>query len=160
MPAVAGIVLALPSVWLVSRNDGEHGSAGVADALIAGMGFAVQFLAMARVPADAGFWPIAVSRAVSVCAIVPLVLLSSATLRLSRPTVAKAAAAGALGTVAILLYWYATHQQLVAVATVLTALYPAIPVVLAMVFLRERATRTQVTGLIGAGAAVGLIALG
>jgi drug/metabolite transporter (DMT)-like permease len=75
-------------------------------------------------------------------------------------TAVKAAAAGALGSVAILLYWYATQRQLVAVATVLTALYPAIPVVLAMLFLRERANRTQVAGLIGAGAAVGLIAIG
>ncbi|WP_236725205.1 hypothetical protein [Amycolatopsis orientalis] len=108
-------------------------------------------------PADAGFWPIALSRAVSACAIVPLVLLSSAGFRLPGVTALKAAAVGALGSVAILLYWYATHRQLVAVATVL---YPAIPVVLAMLFLRERARRTQVAGLLGAGAAVGLIAVG
>jgi drug/metabolite transporter (DMT)-like permease len=45
-------------------------------------------------------------------------------------------------------------------ATVLAALYPAIPVVLAITFLRERPSRAQTAGLGCAAAAIGLIALG
>jgi drug/metabolite transporter (DMT)-like permease len=43
---------------------------------------------------------------------------------------------------------------------VLAALYPTVPVLLALVFLRERLSRTQVAGLLGAGAAIALLSLG
>lgn len=45
-------------------------------------------------------------------------------------------------------------------ATVLAALYPAIPVMLAFVVLHERLARTQIVGLALTGAAIGLISLG
>jgi drug/metabolite transporter (DMT)-like permease len=38
-------------------------------------------------------------------------------------------------------------------------MYPAIPVVLAIVLMRERLARGQVLGLLGAGAAIALIAM-
>jgi drug/metabolite transporter (DMT)-like permease len=58
------------------------------------------------------------------------------------------------------LYTLATREQLLAVAVVLTALYPVVPVVLGLTVLRERVTWSQTAGLGLAGAAVGLIALG
>ena len=156
--AAAGIVLALPAIWLVSGG-GRFAGPGIRYALIAGAGFAVQFLAMKPVPLQAGLWPIVVSRAASVAVILPLVLSTGTSVTL-RPRLAwPAAAAGALGSVAIVLYWVATHQQLLAVATVLAALYPAIPVVLALLFLGERLSRKQTLGLCGAAAALGLLAL-
>jgi drug/metabolite transporter (DMT)-like permease len=48
---------------------------------------------------------------------------------------------------------------MLAVAVVLAALYPVVPVLLGLTVLRERLTRTQAVGLGMAGAAVGLIAL-
>ena len=66
---------------------------------------------------------------------------------------------GAIGTLAIVCYTMATRQQLLAVAVVLTALYPVVPVLLGLTVLRERVTATQTAGLGLAGAAVGLIAL-
>lgn len=156
--AIAGIVLALPAIWLVSGG-GRPAGPGIRDALVAGAGFAMQFLAMKPVPLDAGLWPIVVSRAASVAVILPLVLATGTPLAL-RPRLAwPAAAAGALGSVAIVLYWVATHQQLLAVATVLAALYPAIPVVLALLFLGERLSRKQTLGVCGAAAALALLAL-
>ncbi|MBN6033282.1 EamA family transporter [Amycolatopsis sp. 195334CR] len=162
LTAGAGVVCALVAVWLVSRTGpAERGiPPGFLDAVIAGIGFAVQFLAMARVPADAGLWPIAVSRISSVVVIAVLLLGTGHTLRMLPRPALLAGAAGVLGSVALLLYWYATQQQLVAMATVLSALYPAIPVVLAMVFLGERVNRTQTAGLLGAVAAIALITLG
>lgn len=68
-------------------------------------------------------------------------------------------AAGALGTAAITMYALATREQLLSLAVVLTALYPAIPVILAMTFLHERLTRAQKFGLVCAGAAIALISL-
>jgi hypothetical protein len=65
----------------------------------------------------------------------------------------------AVGTLAIACYTLATREQMLAVAVVLAALYPVVPVLLWLTVLRERLTRTQAVGLGMAGAAVGLIAL-
>jgi drug/metabolite transporter (DMT)-like permease len=67
---------------------------------------------------------------------------------------------GSAGSVAIVLYLLATQHQLFALATVLASLYPAIPVVLALVFLHERLSRTQLAGLALTAASVVLISLG
>ncbi|MFJ9251032.1 EamA family transporter [Streptomyces sp. NPDC101776] len=75
------------------------------------------------------------------------------------PTGAWAVAAGVVGTVAIVLYLAAIAHQLMAVATVLCSLCPAVPVVLALLLLGERLSRRQVFGLVCAGLAVALIAL-
>ncbi|MGV9855448.1 EamA family transporter [Streptomyces sp. NPDC003442] len=76
-----------------------------------------------------------------------------------RRAAAVAAVAGALGTLATILYLLATRRESLSVAVVLSALYPAVPVLLALTFLRERITRPQAVGLLGAGLAIGLIAL-
>ncbi|MER8153663.1 EamA family transporter [Streptomyces sp. NPDC094472] len=185
LPALTGIALGLPALWLVSR--GERGEArpggearpaetpaaaragraqgadrlppALVTALVAGVGLAVHFFALARIPATAGWWPVVVSRAVSVAVILALFPATGARLRLPRREVAAAAVAGVLGTVATVLYLLATRQELLSVAVVLSALYPAVPVLLALTFLRERITRPQAVGLLGAGVAIGLIAL-
>ncbi|WP_262505011.1 EamA family transporter [Streptomyces sp. TRM68367] len=166
--ALVGIAAAFPALWLVSRGPesvrppgpaGGRRSSAVADALVAGVGFAVQFLAMARVPEGTGLWPVAASRVASVVLISGLLAGQGAPWGLRSRQAAAAAGAGALGTLAILLYLAATRQQLVAVANVLAALYPAVPVLLAMVFLRERTTAARTLGLLRAAAAIALIAL-
>ncbi|GAA1210630.1 MULTISPECIES: DMT family transporter [Streptomyces violaceusniger group] len=178
-PALTGIALGLPALWLVSRGEPSeprgprepheprpgHGRGtdpsrpAVVLALIAGVGLALHFFALARIPASAGWWPVVVSRAVSVPVILALFPATGASLRLPRRAAAMAAVAGALGTLATILYLLATRQELLSVAVVLSALYPAVPVLLALTFLRERITRPQAVGLLGAGLAIGLIAL-
>ncbi|QIS11524.1 EamA family transporter [Nocardia arthritidis] len=158
-----GIVVALPAIWLISAGPATTGHvtgpSAVRDSLIAGVGFAVQFLGMTRIPLSAGLWPVVVSRVVSVLVIMSLVLATVSNRRMPAGWGCAAAGAGAIGSVAIILYWIATHQQLMAVATVLAALYPAIPVLLALIFLRERVNRRQTAGLLGAATAIALLAL-
>ncbi|MEV7092465.1 DMT family transporter [Amycolatopsis sp. NPDC051045] len=161
--ALAGVCCAVPALWLVSRSRGERAgrtAAGIPDAFVAGLGFAVQFVALSRIPAEAGFWPVVLSRAVSVVAIAGLVTATRVPWRLPLRLFAPAAFAGACGSAAIVFYLLAAQQQLLAVATVLAALYPAVPVLLALVFLRERLSRAQIAGLLGAGAAIALVSLG
>jgi drug/metabolite transporter (DMT)-like permease len=159
--AVAGVCCAIPALWLVSRGTREKRTAvGIPDAFVAGLGFAVQFVALSRIPAEAGFWPVVISRAVSVVAIAGLVTATRAPWRLPARLLGPAAFAGACGSAAIVLYLLAAQHQQLAVATVLAALYPAVPVLLALVFLRERLSRAQVAGLLGAGAAIALVSLG
>ncbi|MEO3763441.1 EamA family transporter [Streptomyces sp. B8F3] len=185
--AFAGIAAAFPALWLVSRGPdrqagdagreshavpvrrGEerdpaliarrpHGSASV-DAVIAGAGFATHFVAVARMPQEGDLWAITVSRAVSVAVVAITVRGDRAPWRLPRHCAPHVAAAGVLGTLATVLYLFAARAELMAVATVLAALYPAIPVLLALLVLRERLTLRQSAGLVCAGAAIGLIAM-
>jgi drug/metabolite transporter (DMT)-like permease len=159
--AIGGVCCAIPALWLVSRGTrGKRTAAGMPDAFVAGLGFAVQFVALSRIPAEAGFWPVVVSRGVSVVAIACLVAATRAPWRLPARLLGPAAFAGLCGSAAIVLYLLAAQHQVLAVATVLAALYPAVPVLLALVFLRERLSRAQVAGLLGAGAAIALVSLG
>ncbi|MFI1789519.1 EamA family transporter [Streptomyces olivaceoviridis] len=132
---------------------------GVSAAPAASVGFGVRFLAMAQVGADGGLWPVVVSRGASVLLIAVVLAPYRSPVMLPGRLAAVAGVGGAVGTVAILLHLAATRHQLMAVATVLTALYPAVPVLPAPAFLHERLTRRQTAGLVCAAAAIALIAL-
>jgi drug/metabolite transporter (DMT)-like permease len=151
--AWAGIVVALPALWLVGRSDGGDKPGGVGDALIASVGFAVQYLALAQ--ADAGLWPVVASRLAAV-----LVVLSTARRRISVRSGVGAALTGATAAFALICYLLAAREALDVVAVVLSSLYPAIPVLLGITLLRERLSRWQTVGLVAATAAVGLLAVG
>ncbi|TNC27741.1 EamA family transporter [Amycolatopsis alkalitolerans] len=160
-PAVlawAGVVLALPALWLVGRTRGGGGSNGAVDALIAGAGIATQYLALAQARPGAGLWPVVSGRVAAILILLPLVLATHP--RLPARLAPAAAAAGALAALALACYLLATRQQLVVIAVVLSSLYPAIPVLLGITVLRERLSSRQVTGLLAAAAAVVLLALG
>ena len=146
--AWGGIVVAVPALWLVARTRGPAKPAGVTDALLASVGIAVQYLALAQ--ADAGLWAVVAGRVAAALVVLPAV---------RRPVTAllPAAACGATAALALTCYLLATWHQLVTVAVVLSSLYPAIPVLLGVTLLRERLNRWQVSGLAGATAAIGLL---
>jgi drug/metabolite transporter (DMT)-like permease len=153
-----GIAAAAPALWLITRvGRGRPSATGSADGLVSGLGFALQFIALVPVDPAAGLWPLVASRVASVVTILPMA--ARAPLRMAWPLALAAIVSGAIGTLAIVCYLMATRQQLLAVAVVLTALYPVVPVLLGLTVLRERVTVTQTAGLGLAGAAVGLIAL-
>ena len=149
--AWAGIVVAVPALWLVAHTRGPAKPDGVGDALIASVGIAVQYLALAQ--AEAGLWAVVAGRVAAALVVLPAV-------RRPVTAVVPAAACGAAAALALTCYLLATWQQLVTVAVVLSSLYPAIPVLLGITLLRERLTGTQIFGLVCAGAAVGLLVVG
>jgi drug/metabolite transporter (DMT)-like permease len=153
-----GIAAAAPALWLIT-GAGRATAAGSADGLFSGLGFALQFVALVPVDPAAGLWPLVASRAASVAVTVPVVLAARAPVRMPRRLAIGCVCSGAVGTLAIACYTFATREQLLSVAVVLSALYPVVPVLLGLTVLRERLTRTQTAGLGLAGAAVGLIAL-
>ena len=155
-----GIAAAAPALWLITHARGRATAEGSADGLVSGLGFALQFVALVPVDPAAGLWPLVASRVASVLAILPMVVAGRARLRMPPRHLLATVGSGAIGTLAIVLYTLATREQLLAVAVVLTALYPVVPVVLGLTVLRERVTWRQAAGLGLAGAAVGLIALG
>lgn len=163
--AVAGIILALPAVWLVSTVDRAAGgtgpaSAGVRDGLLAGVGFAVLFFGLDRAGTGSGLWPVVVAEGASVVLLVAAVLLRRPPRLAGLRMTAAAGSVGLLGAAATVLFFLATTTGLLAVAAVLTALYPAFTVLLARLTLGERLSRMQAVGLCVAAVAVTLIVAG
>lgn len=153
-----GMVAAVPALWLVSRTGTGTRSGPVAlDSLIAGTGIALQYLALAQAPSHAGLWPVAAGRLAATLVLLPVALSARRPLRLPWRQGLPAAATGSTAALALIFYLLATRQQLLAVAVVLSSLYPAIPVLLGIAVLHERLTRTQVAGLSAAIAAIALL---
>ena len=161
-----GVACAFPAIWLVSRAPEVQGtepnrrSSGVVDGLLAGLGFGVLFAALGQVPESAGLKPLALTQATSVIAIIALAML----LRqgwVPRDRYAwRAAYIGGLGALATTLFLLATQAGLLTVASVLSSLYPAVTVLLAVTLLRERIHPPQAAGLALALTAVVLVAAG
>lgn len=165
--AWTGIVVAVPALWTVARRGGgaagggrTPATAGSADALMAGVGIALQYLALAQAGPDAGVWPVAAGRVTAVATVLPVACGSGTPLRLPLRTATAAAATGTAAACALVLYLLAVREQLVSVAVVLSSLYPVIPVLLGVTVLRERLTLLQVAGLAGAAAAIALLTAG
>jgi drug/metabolite transporter (DMT)-like permease len=163
--AWAGIVLALPGIWLVAREEGNldgsspHAAdaadaggtrmaAGLLDGVLAGMGFGLLFAALGQVHDGAGYWPLVANQGTSVVAlVVAAVALGGDPIPRQRAE-AVGLVPGVLATVAVLLFVLATHEGLLSLAAVITSLYPAFTVLLAIVVLRERVHRAQAVGLV------------
>lgn len=159
---VVGVVLALPAIWLVSVGGAgvRRARRRVADGLCAGVGFGIQFAALGQVAAGGGLAPLALSQAVSVASIVAGGVAARAPWATRGGTGNPAILAGALAGAATVAFQLAAQRGLLSVASVLTALYPAVTVVLATLLLGERVGRVQGAGLGLAAAAVILIASG
>ncbi|URM88894.1 EamA family transporter [Streptomyces sp. MRC013] len=161
--ALAGLPLALAAVVLVSAGHGAGAARPSRTALLlafgAGTAIALQLVFLHQAPSDSGVAPLIVGRAVS--SAVTLAAAGTMYRRLGpeRPAYAMSAAAGALDSVANLLFLLAARGGDLAVVAVITALYPAGTVLLARVLLAERIHRGQLAGLGAAAVAVGLLAL-
>lgn len=164
--AIGGVVLALPAVWLVSTVDkatgaGEAGSAaGVVDGLLAGLGFGLLFLGLARGGKDAGLWPVAISMITAALVMSAVAVIARVDMRPGLPVIRGAAGVGTLGAAAAVAFFLATHRGLLALVAVLASLYPAVTVLLARLVLGERFGRVQTVGLAMASVAVVLIVAG
>ncbi len=161
-----GVACAFPAIWLVSRaadspdSVGPDSNSGVVDGLLAGLGFGVLFAALGQVDDTAGLWPLALTQAMSVVAIIGLATVLRQAWVPRERYASRALAIGGLGAVATTLFLLATRAGLLSVASVLSSLYPAITVLLAVIVLREHIHRIQAAGLALALAAVVMVALG
>jgi drug/metabolite transporter (DMT)-like permease len=156
-----GIAVAVPALWLMSTTGDKlrtTTSPAMVDGLIAGVGIALQYLALAQSSPHSGLWPVLAGRVTALLTLLPLIFVTHASLRL-RPTAAMACAAtGVAAGLALVCFLAAARLQLVAIAVVLSSLYPAVPVLLGITTLHERLTRLQIAGLVGAGASIVLLA--
>jgi drug/metabolite transporter (DMT)-like permease len=158
----AGIAAALPGIWLVSREPAGTGrrALGLADGVLAGLGFGLLFAATGQVPEEAGIWPLVVTQAVAVVAVVVTAMALRSRWMPDHPSQAWGLVAGFLATVAMVCFLLATQTGLLTVAAVLTSLYPAFTILLAFTVLREHIHRGQALGLALCAMTVALVAAG
>lgn len=165
-----GIAIALPGIWFVSREEnsaaadpetgaGSGTSAGLVDGVLAGVGFGLVFAALGQVPDGAGFWPLSAAQLTSVLTLLAAAIALGGDPRPRRREDLWGLVPGLLATAAVLLFMLATRQGLLSIAAVITSLYPAFTVLLAVTALRERVHRTQAAGLVLCAAAVVLVSL-
>jgi drug/metabolite transporter (DMT)-like permease len=155
-----GFAIAVPAIWLMTSRPGPRSgtTAGSGWALLSGAAFALQYVALARADAAAGLWPLALNRLVAVLTVAPIAVRPDR-LRMDRRTALLAVASGVLGTSAIAAFLFATREQALSVAVVLTSLYPAVTVLLGLTVLHERLSLRQAAGLVCAAATVVLVSL-
>ncbi|ROP52002.1 EamA family transporter [Streptomyces sp. PanSC9] len=160
---LVGLPLALVAVVLVSAGHGAGSARPSRTALLlalgAGAAIALQLVFLHQAPAGSGVAPLIVGRAVSSAVTLAAAGLMHRRLGPERPAYAMSAAAGALDSVANLLFLLAARSGDLTVVAVITALYPAGTVLLARGVLAERIHRGQLAGLGTAAVAVGLLAL-
>jgi drug/metabolite transporter (DMT)-like permease len=163
--AIAGVVLALLAVVLVSRQAADKDvtphrfTLKVAWLTVgSGLAFGLNFVMIAQAPVAAGLWPLVFARAGATVLVVVIAAVSG---NLRAPTghpLRLAMLAAVLDVSANVAMLLALQASLLSLAGVLMSLYPAATVLLAIVVLRERVTRWQVLGMVLALAAVAMIA--
>ena len=161
MPAVAGVLVALPAIVLVAASGSVRGKLGpgLLDGLLAGLAFGVLFIGLAQAGRQAGLWPVASEQTGTLLITLAVAVRSREPLRIPVRAAGLAVLAGAGGTAATLAYFYATHFSMLAIAAVLVSLYPGVTVLLARAVLHERFSPAQRAGLGLATLAIIAIAL-
>lgn len=158
-----GIAAAAPAIGLVSWHSAGRGGSdrlGLLYGAIAGCAFALLFIALDRAGTSAGAWPLVPGQALSILFAIPFGARSLRSApRPGRSTAAYMVGAAVLGGIANLLFLASTGKGELAIVAVLSAMYPAVTVLLARLLLKERWSRLQVLGLLLAGVAVVLVAI-
>jgi drug/metabolite transporter (DMT)-like permease len=157
-----GILLGVTAVLLVSRTteDHPHGKIAfriLAFATLAGLGFGFYFIFLARAGDHSGLWPLVISRVASALAIIPLAAQQGAIRRVPNRLLGYVVLAGCCDALANLFFLLASRHGLLSLASVLTSLYPAVTVMLAVGLLHEHTSRVQRAGLALAAASIVLI---
>jgi len=158
---VAGIGCALIAVVLVSRShDPDAGRSGIEYALVGGIGLGLFNVAVGAFPEHRVAWPLVVIKGAALIALVAIVVVGRRPWRIPRPVLPALVAVALLDLAGNGLYVLATQAGRLDVAATLSSLYPVTTVVLAILLLQERVSRTHLAGIIMAGLAIALIAGG
>jgi drug/metabolite transporter (DMT)-like permease len=171
--AWAGVLLAVPAIMAVSvsarsRTVVAAGNprllrerrVGVGFGIGAGAGCAVSLIGLGEAGSTAGLWPVL---AVQVAALTTVGVVAASTGDLHSPSHGswgQSTASGVLGCGAAIFYLLATHAGLLAVAAVVTSLFPVVTVGLAVAVAGEQLGRIRLAGLALATISISLIAVG
>ena len=156
---IAGFLLAVIGIWLISRSEDGSRPEGIGMAALAGIGFAGFYLCVKQTGDSSALWVAAVAKISSFTLTAALVLLGPKVSRIAGRSIAFGVIAGCLDITGSVLYIRASQTGRLDVAVVLSSLYPAVTVLLARFVLHEHFTRWKAVGMFAALAAVPMIAL-
>lgn len=158
---LVGFALGIVSLILVSYSDGRlPDQKTLLLALSGGIGFGVFLLLIDRVKSQGVLWPLVAARAASSC----VLMLITRTARLEwKPLDGRhwltVIMAGLLDIFGNVFFMFASRAGRLDIASVVSSLYPAMTVLLAWFFLKERLSRVQLLGIVAALVAIILISL-
>jgi len=156
-----GFGLGIGAVMLVSAaDDGATGRRGIGLSLGAGGALGLYNVAISRVSPVGVFGVLACSRLTAAAVVLLLSRAGRQPTRLAPAVLPAAAVVGLLEMAGNAAFIVAAQIGRLDVAGLLSSLYPVTTVVLAVLVLGERVTRAHAAGIVAAGAAVALIALG
>ena len=160
---IVGVALGMAAIYLIGRSPIDRDDTtltGLGFGALAGLGFGSMLVFLSRVSEDSGMWPLVPARGAGFVLLYLIAWRTRAALRPHRSSLAPLAAAGAVTIIGNGSFILAAQRGSLAIVAVLASMFPATTVILAKIFFRERLSRTRLVGLIGALAAVGLIAAG
>ncbi len=161
---LVGIGLAVVAVLLVSRvvddRDAPDRPSGFRFALAGGIGIGVFSVCVAQISDGHAFGPLTLIRGTEALLIAAVVLVTHAPWRPEGRLVPAIAGVGVLDMAGNGFFILAVQAGSLAVAAVLSSLYPVTTVILAAAFLRERVTVTHAAGIGLAAVAIACIAIG
>jgi drug/metabolite transporter (DMT)-like permease len=155
---MVGFALALVSIWMIARPDGEVDShRGVGLAVLAGISFGLFLVAGKQAGHHGVFWPMVAARSASTLLMLMILAFSPGDARPLRGAVTLTLLSGIGDSAGNALFIAATRHGRLDVAGVLSSLYPASTVILAWALLKERISPLQGAGIAGALLSVALI---
>jgi drug/metabolite transporter (DMT)-like permease len=158
---LAGIVIAIVAVILVSRVADEGGGrAGLTEALVAGTAIGLFGVTISGIGEGFVFSSLTVIRGVQGLLVVVVVLVTRSAWRVPGPVLPLVIGVGVLDMLGNASYLLGVQAGALAVASVLSSLYPVTTVILAALLLRERVTRDHIVGIGLAATAIVCIGLG
>jgi drug/metabolite transporter (DMT)-like permease len=160
--ALVGIIGALVAVVLVTRAPGagsDHPS-GIEWALLAGVAIAAFNISIGQFSGATAFGLLVVIRVVQAVLMAVLVVAWRQPWRLPRDVLPKVIVIGLLDMGGNAAFILATQAGPLAIAVVLSSLYPVVTVVLAIVVLREHLSRSHVAGIVLTAVSIVLVTAG
>jgi drug/metabolite transporter (DMT)-like permease len=149
--ALGGVACAVVAIAVVSLGpagtSARASTSVVGIALTAGAMFGIFFSLLAQVHDDAGVWPLAAVRAVSISMGLVLVARRGVSSRIPRQAAGWVVVAGIGDIGATALYLLATSAGLLSIVAPIAALYPVSTVLLALAVDKEHVRPIQVFGL-------------
>jgi drug/metabolite transporter (DMT)-like permease len=178
--AWAGLLLALPAILVVSVSAGSEAPAtgaiaarhartrrqrraslaGVGFGIPAGVGCAISLTGLAQASPSAGVWPVLAAQVAALVTTGAVALVTGDVRLPARGSRRPSAASGVIGAAAAIFYLFAAHAGMLAIAAVVTSLFPAVTVGLAVLLTEERLGAVRLAGLALTVGSVSLIALG
>jgi drug/metabolite transporter (DMT)-like permease len=157
---IAGFVLALVAVWLLAGSGGGAFQWRMLTLpILAGVGFGLFYVLMARA-GDSGFWwPLVMARTTAGLVLIPWALLRKTSLTPPRALLPMTALVALFDTGGNLFYLLAAQSGRMDTAAVLSSLYPGVTVLLAWIVLKERLSLPQWAGVAAALVAIPLIVM-